>query len=389
MIKRKAHSIILELAKGYPFIALTGPRQSGKTTLSRAAFPEKPYISLEDPDTREFAASDPRRFLARYPDGAILDEAQRCPELFSYLQTRADMDGRMGLYILTGSQQFGLLSGISQSLAGRVGMVQLLPFSSQELQAADQLPENLESFLYHGAYPPLYDRPLSPVQWYAGYVTTYLERDVRQLLNVRDLALFQRFLRLCAGRTGQLLNLSSLANDCGITHNTAKAWISILEASYILFLLQPHHRNFNKRLVKTPKLYFHDTGLAAWLLGVQNADQLVMHPQRGALFETWVVGELLKGRYNRALPSHLFFWRDNTGNEVDVIVDLGLQLVPIEIKSGQTISADYFSGLRKWLSWAGTDAGRAYLVYGGDESQQRNEGQVVPWRKVAGLAEAL
>jgi hypothetical protein len=257
------------------------------------------------------------------------------------------------------------------------------------LHAADKLPKNLDSFLYQGAYPPLYDRPLSPAQWYAGYVTTYLERDVRQLINVRDLALFQRFLRLCAGRTGQLLNLSSLANDCGITHNTAKAWISILEASYILFLLQPHHRNFNKRLVKTPKLYFHDTGLAAWLLGVQNADQLVMHPQRGALFETWVVGELLKGRYNRALPSNLFFWRDNTGNEVDVIVDLGLQLVPIEIKSGQTITTDYFSGLRKWLSWAGTEAGRAYLVYAGDESQQRNEGQVVPWRKVAGLAEAL
>ncbi len=389
MITRKAHSIILELAKGYPFIALTGPRQSGKTTLSRAAFPDKPYISLKDPDTREFAASDPRRFLARYPDGAILDEAQRCPELFSYLQTLVDMDGRMGLYILTGSQQFGRLSGITQSLAGRVGMVQLLPFSSQELHAADKLPKNLDSFLYQGAYPPLYDRPLSPAQWYAGYVTTYLERDVRQLINVRDLALFQRFLRLCAGRTGQLLNLSSLANDCGITHNTAKAWISILEASYILFLLQPHHRSFNKRLVKTPKLYFHDTGLAAWLLGVQNADQLVMHPQRGALFETWVVGELLKGRYNRALPSNLFFWRDNTGNEVDVIADLGLHLVPIEIKSGQTICADYFSGLRKWLSWAGTEAGRAYLVYGGGESQQRNEGQVVSWRKVAGLAEDL
>lgn len=389
MIRRKAYSILLELAKGYPFIALTGPRQSGKTTLARATFPEKPYISLEDPDTREFATSDPRRFLGRYPDGAILDEAQRCPVLFSYLQTLADMDGRMGLYILTVSQQFGLLSGISQSLAGRVGMVQLLPFSSQELHAADKLPNNLDAFLYQGAYPPLYDRPLSPAQWYAGYVTTYLERDVRQLTNVRDLALFQRFVRLCAGRTGQLLNLSSLANDCGITHNTAKAWVSILEASYILFLLQPHHRNFNKRLVKTPKLYFHDTGLAAWLLGVQHADQLTLHPLRGALFETWVVGELLKGRYNRALPANMFFWRDNTGNEVDVIVDLGLQLIPIEIKSGQTISADYFSGLRKWLSWAGSEADRAYLVYGGDDSQQRNEGQVVPWWKVAMLAETL
>ena len=389
MIARKALSTILELAKGYPFIALTGPRQSGKTTLSRAAFPDKPYVSLEDLDTREFAASDPRRFLARYPDGAILDEAQQSPELFSYLQTRADMDGRMGLYILTGSQQFGLLSGISQTLAGRVGMVQLLPFSSGELQGADKLPETLDKLLYAGSYPPLYDRPLSPVQWYAGYVTTYLERDVRQLINVRDLALFQRFIRLCAGRTGQLLNLSSMANDCGITHNTAKAWISILETSYILFLLPPHHRNFNKRLVKTPKLYFYDTGLAAWLMGVQSAEQLAFHPQRGALFETWVVGELLKGRYNRSLPSNLFFWRDNTGNEVDVIVDQGLTLVPIEIKSGQTISADYFSGLRKWVSWAGAESGKPYLIYGGDESQERKDGEVVPWRGVTGVAEAL
>ena len=279
MIARKALSTLLELAKGYPFVALTGPRQAGKTTLSRMAFPDKPYISLEDPDTREFATTDPRRFLARYPDGAILDEVQRSPELFSYLQTLADMDGRMGLYILTGSQQFGLLSGITQSLAGRVGMVQLLPFSVGELQDADRLPETLDALLHKGSYPPLYDRRLIPAQWYAGYVTTYLERDVRQLINVRDLAIFQRFIRLCAGRTGQLLNLSALANDCGISHNTAKAWISILEASYILCLLLPHHRNFNKRLVKTPKLYFYDSGLAAWLLGVQNSDQLAIHPK--------------------------------------------------------------------------------------------------------------
>jgi hypothetical protein len=389
MIARNALNTILELAKGYPFVALTGPRQAGKTTLSRAAFPDKPYVSLEDPDIREFAATDPRRFLSRYPDGAILDEAQRSPEIFSYLQTLADMDGRMGLYILTGSQQFGLLSGITQSLAGRVGLVQLLPFSAGELQGADKLPETLDALLYKGSYPPLYDRRLSPVQWYAGYVTTYLERDVRQLINVRDLAIFQRFIRLCAGRTGQLLNLSSLANDCGITHNTAKAWISIMEASYILFLLPPHHRNFNKRLVKTPKLYFHDTGLAAWLLGVQSADQLANHPLRGALFETWVVGELLKGRYNRALPSNLFFWRDNSGNEVDVIADQGLALLPIEIKSGQTVSADFFSGLRKWLSWAGAEAGKPYLVYGGDERQERGEAEVVPWREVAEIAETL
>jgi predicted AAA+ superfamily ATPase len=389
MIERKALTTILELAEGYPFIAITGPRQAGKTTLSRMAFPDKPYVSLEDPDTREFAASDPRRFLARYPDGAILDEAQRSPDLFSYLQTRADMDGRMGLYILTGSQQFGLLSGITQSLAGRVGMVQLLPFSSGELQEAGKLPETIDELLYKGSYPPLYNRKLIPAQWYAGYVTTYLERDVRQLIHVRDLAVFQRFIRLCAGRTGQLLNLSALANDCGITHNTARAWISILEASYILFRLPPHHRNFNKRLVKTPKLYFYDTGLAAWLLGVQSADQISIHPLRGALFETWVMGELLKERYNRSLPSNLFFWRDNTGNEVDVIVDQGLKLIPIEIKSGGTISADYFSSLRKWISWAGAAAGNPYLIYGGEDRQQRQDAEVVPWREVKGIADVL
>lgn len=382
MITRKALSTILELAKGYPFIAITGPRQSGKTILSRAAFPGKPYVSLEDPDTREFALTDPRRFLAQYPDGAILDEAQRSPELFSYLQTRSDQAGRMGLYILTGSQQFGLLSGITQSLAGRVGMVQLLPFSSDELQEAGQLPENLDEFLYKGSYPPLYDRQLSPSQWYAGYTTTYLERDVRQFINIRDLSSFQRFIRLCAGRTGQLLNLSSMANDCGITHNTAKSWISILEASYILFLLLPHHRNFNKRLVKTPKLYFYDTGLAAWLLGIQNSDQLSIHPLRGALFETWAIGELLKGRYNRSLPSNLFFWRDNTGNEVDVIVDKGLTLIPIEIKSGRTINPDFFTGLKKWTSWAGAEAGKPYLIYGGDETRKREAAEVVSWREV-------
>ena len=387
MIARKAITTILELAKGYPFIALTGPRQAGKTTLSRMAFPAKPYVSLEDPDVREFAATDPRRFLERYPDGAILDEVQRSTALFSYLQTRADLDGRMGLYILTGSQQFGLLSGITQSLAGRVAMVHLLPFSSGELQEAGELPASLDGLLYKGSYPPVYDRKLAPAQWYAGYVGTYLERDVRQLINIRDLGVFQRFIRLCAARSGGLLNLSSLANDCGITHNTAKAWISILEASYILYLLTPHFRNFNKRLVKTPKLYFYDTGLAAWLLGIQNADQLAIHPQRGALFETWVVGELLKGRYGRALPSNLYFWRDNTGNEVDILVDQGLTMMPIEVKSGETISIDYFTGLKKWLSWAGTEAGDAYLIYGGDDRQERSEAEVVPWRQVKGIAE--
>lgn len=383
MIKRHASSIILKLAAGFPFVAITGPRQSGKTTLSRAIFTDKPYVSLEDPDANEFANSDSRRFLAQYPDGAIFDEIQRCPNLFSYLQTISDLDGRQGLFILTGSQQFGLISAISQSLSGRVGMVQLLPFSSSELQQAQIFPSSLDEVMLRGMYPPLYDRPLTPDQWYPSYVATYIERDVRQMLNVHDLLTFRRFVRLCAARTGQLLNLSSLANDCGITHNTAKSWISILETSYIIHLLPPHHNNFNKRLIKSPKLYFYDTGLAAWLMGIQNISQMSLHPQRGAIFETWVIAELLKIRFNKGASSNLFFWRNNTGNEVDVILDQGVTLDPLEIKSGQTIVKDFFSGIQKWSALAGDQSGRGRLVYGGNESQTRTSADVIAWNNLS------
>ena len=332
MIHRFAETTITRLARGYPVVTITGPRQSGKTTLARASFPDKNYASLEDPDNREFAEEDPGGFLARFPDGAILGEVHRCPELFSWLQGVVDTDGRMGLFVLTGSQQFGLLSGVTQSLAGRVGRVQLLPFSLSEITSAGLAPESLDEMLFNGLYPPIYDRHVAPVHWYADYVATYIERDVRQMVNVRDLSTFQRFLRLCAGRNGQLLNLSALANDCGISHNTARAWLSVLEASYIIYVLQPHHRNFRKRMVKTPKLYFLDTGLAAWLLGIQSKDQISIHSMRGALFEGWVLQELLKARYNHALVSNLYFWRDNTGNEIDILLENGERLRPIEIK---------------------------------------------------------
>ncbi len=371
-------------------VAITGPRQSGKTTLSRASFPEKPYVSLENPEQREFAVDDPKGFLKGYPDGAILDEVQRCPNLLSYLQGRIDEDRRPGLFVLTGSQQFGLLSGITQTLAGRVGLIQLLPFSLPELQSAGVSPQHLDHLLYQGLYPPLYDRDLEPINWYGDYVITYIERDVRQMINIRDLSTFQRFLRLCAARTGQLLNLSSLANDCGISQNTAKAWLSVLEASYIVFLLRPHHRNFRKRIVKAPKLYFLDTGLAAWLMGIHNSEQLSIHAQRGALFESWVIVELLKGRYNQALLPNLYFWRDNTGNEIDVLLEYGERLRPVEIKSGQTINRDYFSGLRKWIKLAaGAKAAvdTPYLIYGGDESQTRSGIEVKPWLDIAALIE--
>lgn len=382
LIRRHAEATLLQSAREYPVVAVTGPRQSGKTTLVRKVFPDKPYVSLEELDERQFAADDPRGFLGRYPDGAIFDEVQRCPELFSYLQTRIDLAKKKGLFVLTGSQQFNLLSGITQSLAGRVALIPLLPFALSELQAAKMAPKELSELLFRGLYPPMYDGPQQAGIWYGNYMRTYIERDVRQMINVRDLSAFQRFVRMCAGRTGQLTNLSALANDCGVTHNTAKAWLSVLEASYIVHLLQPHHRNFDKRLVKTPKLYFCDTGLACWLLGIRAPAQVDSHAQRGALFETWAVGELLKARYNRGLESNLYFWRDRSENEVDVVIDEGDKLVAVEIKAGQTVSADYFRNLDHWKKLAGRIAGTAWLVYGGDKAQPRKECRVVPWTEI-------
>ncbi len=327
MLRRQAGETILEKAKYYPVLAITGPRQSGKSTLAKLLFPQKPYCSLEDLDHRQFAIDDPRGFLAQFPEGAILDEVQHYPALFSYLQSLVDDQKQFGLFILTGSQQFGLLSKITQSLAGRVGSIQLLPFTLSELQAADCAPATVEKLLFSGCYPPIYDRKIPPSSWYSDYIMTYIERDVRQLVNVQDLRSFHRFLQMCAARSGQLLNLSSLANDCGITHNTAKAWISVLEASYVLFLLSPHHKNFNKRLIKAPKLYFYDTGLVCALMGIQQSEQLNIHPMRGALFKTWVVSELLKKRFNQGLLSNLYFWRDSQGHEVDILLGPWLRYV--------------------------------------------------------------
>lgn len=386
MIKRTAHDTIMRLAKGFPVIAITGPRQSGKTTLAKSTFPNKPYLTLEDPDTRLIAEGDPRGLLSRYPDGLIIDEAQRVPQLFSYLQGVVDEQLAPGKYVLTGSQQFGLMTGITQSLAGRVGMVQLLPLAMDELESARLLPDNADALMLRGMYPPLYDRDLLPDDWFPAYINTYVERDVRQLVNVHDLSRFQRFIRMCAARTGQLLNLSSLASDCGITHNTATAWISVLEASYIIFLLRPHFANFNKRLVKTPKLYFHDTGLASWLMGIRSVDQLSFHAQRGALFENLIVSEFLKARYNAGRQADLYFWRDSRGLEVDLLADHGATLQPIEIKSGQTIAADFMKSLLRWCELSGTGAQTALMVYGGDKEFVSGGITIIPWRKLSATA---
>ncbi len=385
MIPRDAEQTIRTLLRGFPVVTVTGPRQSGKTTLARAVFADRPYASLEDPDLRRAALEDPRSFLDRFPDGGVLDEVQRCPELLSYLQGRVDADGRMGLFLLTGSQQFGLMAGITQSLAGRSAFLELLPFSLPELDRANRLPGDTDVMLLTGCYPPLYDRPVKPAAWFAAYVTAYVERDVRQQLRVQDLESFQRFVRLCAGRTGQLLNLSSLATECGITHNTARAWLSVLEASYLVCLLRPHHANFSKRLVKASKLYFLDTGLAAWLLGIRTAEQLDTHPLRGNLFETFVVAELVKTQANRGESRSLYFWRDSNGNEVDVIVERGGRLMPIEIKSGKTVTREFFAGLEKWLALAGEAAAQPTLVYGGTEGYAHKGIRVTPWRECGRL----
>jgi hypothetical protein len=380
MISRIAEKTIRKLLRGFPIVTITGPRQSGKTTLARAVFKNKPYASLEEPDIRQAANDDPRSFLARFPQGAVLDEVQRCPGILSYLQTRVDAESRMGVYILMGSQQFGLMSGITQSLAGRTAFVELLPFSTRELTTAGKLPANIDTMMLTGGYPPIYDRKLDPSSWYSAYVTAYVERDVRQMLKIHELETFQRFVKLCAGRTGQLLNLSSLATECGITHNTAKAWISVLEASYLIFLLRPHSVNFNKRLIKMPKLYFYDAGLASWLLGIRTTEQMITHPLRGSIFETFIISELVKSKLNKGEKPAFFFWRDSNGNEIDLIVEQGINLMPIEIKSGRTLTHESFAGLEKWLALAGKKAAVPALIYGGDDSYTQTGIKVVGWK---------
>lgn len=380
MITRALANTLQRLANGFPVVVVTGPRQSGKTTLVRSVFPDKPYLSIEDPDLRQFATEDPRGFLAQHPDGAIYDEVQRTPELLSYIQGLVDQHRIPGRYILTGSQNFTLSQQISQSLAGRAGMSQLLPLSGKELADVKRLPDNIDSHLFTGGYPTLYATSVDATDWFGSYVTTYLERDVRDLTAIRDLITFQRFLKLCAARTGQLLNLSSLATDCGIAQSTATAWLSILEASYIVFRLPPHFANFGKRLVKSPKLYFHDTGLAAFLLGIQTPQQLAIHPARPALFETMVVGEYLRCCFNNGKPSNLYFWRDSTGNEIDLLRDDAGTLCPTEIKSGQTVVSEMFKALNKWQKISGSSV-IPQLVSGGSGMYIRNGVQVLGWKE--------
>ncbi len=380
MLTRSIIPTLQRLAARFPVLAMTGSRQSGKTTLARAQFADKPYVSLEDPVERAFANDYPRGFLARFTQGAVFDEAQRWPDLFSHLQGMVDADRRPGRFILTGSQQFGLLAGVTQSLAGRVGMTRLLPLAASEIPAVADRQLSLDSLMLKGGYPALHTLPAEPADWFASYIATYVERDIRQVLNIQSLPTFQRFLRLCAGRTGQLLNISALASEAGITAHTAKSWLAVLESSDLIHMLPPYFRNFGKRLVKMPKLYFLDTGLACWLLGIRSEDVLALHPLRGALFENWVVGEFIKARYNRGQPADLYFWRDNNGLEADLIFEQDNRLQMVEIKSGQTITSDTIRAGQRATRMAEDEALTPWLIYGGDDSHERSGVKILGWR---------
>ncbi|MFH1798501.1 MAG: ATP-binding protein [Candidatus Omnitrophota bacterium] len=383
-IHRKIEQNLLRLSKSYPVVTLTGPRQSGKTTLVKKVFPDKPYVSLEDPDSKQICENDPRRFLGRFPNGTIIDEIQRVPDLLSYIQTIVDSTDKNGMFILTGSAQFELMSNISQSLAGRTALLRLLPFAFEEIYNIVNK-YTLNQILFTGSYPRIFDKKLNPTEALSFYVNTYVERDVRNLLNIKNLSQFETFLRLCASRTGQILNLSSLGNDCGINHNTASSWLSILEASYIIFRIRPHHKNFSKRLIKSPKIYFYDVGLASYLLGIQEISHMETHPLRGHLFENYVISEILKKRFNAVKENNLFYFRDNIGNEIDIIMDLGDQVLPIEIKSGTTFSDDMIKSLVYYKNLAQKNARKPCLIYGGSDSFDYKDFSIVSYKNILNI----
>jgi uncharacterized protein len=387
MIDRLLQTKLRQLAQQYPVVTLTGPRQSGKSTLVQAVFPDLPYVLLEDPDIRALALTDPRGFLANYADGAIFDEAQRTPDLFAYLQGIVDKQTAKRPFILTGSQNFLLLDQINQSLAGRTAVLRLLPLSYAERQAANQLPATTDELLFQGGYPRLVTNQLDPTDFFPSYIQTYIERDVRSLKNITDLSAFTRFLRLCAGRIGSPLNLSSLASDVGVAVNTAKAWLSVLEASYIVYLLPPYHDNFSKRLIKSPKLYFYDTGLVCALLGLRRSDLIETFYMRGNLFENLVVSEVLKHFYNQGQPAPCYHWQDKTGREVDLLIEADTALLALEIKASMTLNLDHFGQLTYWNKLSGNTAAQSYVVYGGNTRQSTSVGTFVPLSGLSTLLE--
>jgi hypothetical protein len=386
-IERRLEPVLLDLARSFPVVTVTGPRQSGKTTLCRMAFPDKRYVSLEAPDERRFALDDPRSFLGELEEGAILDEVQRAPELLSYLQSMVDDDPEPGRFVLTGSADLALRSTVTQSLAGRTGLLELLPLDFEERSRLAPTQE-LWRAVWEGGYPAIHHRSIPADVWLSSYVGTYVERDVRQHLAVTDLVAFQAFLELAATQSGSMLNLSALGGGVGVSHNTARSWLSVLEASYLVQRLPPLHRNLRKRVVKAPKLHFLDSGLACWLLGIRSPDELRRHPLRGELMESWVAAEIAKALANRGVRERLHHWRDHRGREVDLVVDRGADLLAVEVKSGATVHSSFFENLERLTDLAREavppppDGVRCLLVYGGDRRQERSAALVLPWKEV-------
>ncbi len=377
---RHMEATLARLKASYPVLAISGPRQSGKSTLAKKQFPDHHYVSLEDMDERAMAEEDPRGFLQRFQSGVIIDEVQRVPQLFSYIQGIVDQNERAAQFVLTGSAQWEMLQGISQSLAGRASILKLLPLCLDEIpQRGKRLP-SLEEALLHGSYPSIHFGRRPMVDWYLDYCKNYLERDARQVTAIKDLGTFQLFLKMCAARCGQAINYTSFANDCGISPNTAKEWLNILEASFIIFKLHPYYKNYSKRLIKSPKLYFYDTGVACSLLGMTSAEALVTHSVRGGLFESWVISEIQKRCANAHRPAPLYYWRNSQGVEIDLIVEEVEALTALEIKSGKTVNKSFFKNLDQFAQYAGPDIRHRYLVYGGDREHVRNGVQVLPWR---------
>lgn len=382
MFKRTLEHKLLKIKEQFPVLALFGPRQSGKTTLARKLFPNYRYVNLGSFEEQEFAAEDPKGFLMRFQneEGVILNEIQKAPKILSYIQIEVDEQQSVGRYVITGSQNILLSQHVSQTLAGRIALCTLLPFSIEELRGADKLPATAMEAVFQGFYPRVHHNLLDPVVFAESYVRTYVERDVRDIQQITSLLEFQKFMRLCAARIGQLLDLTDLSKDAGISLATVKAWLSVLEASYIIFLVQPHHVNFNKRIVKTPKLYFYDTALACNLLRITSADDVYSHYLKGGLFESMILSDFLKKRYHHALPPNVYFWRDKLGHEIDCLLEEGSRLNPIEIKSSATLQKEMFEGLAKWCDLAGIETSSGTLVYGGDEKLIRKTGAAVPWK---------
>lgn len=394
MIKRELAGALKEAATQFPVVALLGPRQSGKTTLAQNSFKDYRYVSLEDLDIRALATLDPRRFLEDFAQekGVILDEIQHVPTLLSYIQTIVDRENKPGFFILTGSQNLLVNQAVTQTLAGRIAILTLLPLSIHELNEAQLLPDKIEEAVFKGSYPRLYASAITPTRLYSNYIRTYVERDVRQIKNISDLSTFQRFIQLCAARSGQLLNLSSLGNDCGIDHKTAQSWISILEASYIVFLLNPYYKNFGKRVIKSPKLYFYDTGIACSLLRIKSVDELSDHYLRGNLIENFIIADLLKQYYNRDQQPPLYFWRDQQGHEIDCVIEEALELVAIEIKSGKTVIPDYFTQLNHWKELTSSKSGaevKNFVIYGGATNSSWPTARVLSWKTAGTFVQNL